>query len=206
MLNTSAERTPFQEHTEIRPRLFDLTATGPVLWGDGPPPPLVTYAHVAEYAFDGGSIRMASDFVMACTEDTGRERWRLKLSAHLYTPLEFIDGAIVFGTAGNGGGFHCVDLTTGEELYRVPTGGTEAYSWWGAHRILLIDTRRTTALVAVHARTGAEVERWSLGRFQVRPDSPRLLADGMFYATAFAPDRTQWLFSVDLTGGQALPR
>ena len=57
---------------------------------------------------------------MIClSDDTGEELFQLRTAPWLYTPLDFRDGRILFGTSGGNGYINCADALTGEMLWNV---------------------------------------------------------------------------------------
>ena len=198
LLNTFFERPSFLgDPQSVLAKRVAITSDGAVLIGDAPLPPLIEWVHSRSYPWDGNVLRMASDFVMECVEPNGNQHWRRRISAHLYMPIEFREGRAYFGTAGNGGRFHCIDPVTGVDHYSINTGGTELYNWWGNDRIVLTD-RRKPAVVVIDAHSGAELVRVGLGRYEVYESAPRILSGGLFFTRAFAPDRSQHIVRVDL--------
>ena len=53
--------------------------------------------------------------------------WQEKHRAYRYTPFEVVDGHVIFGTAGNGGGLYCYRLSDGKCMSAVRTRGTTKY-------------------------------------------------------------------------------
>lgn len=70
---------------------------------------------------DGRTYWVKNDTEMIClSDDTGEELFQLRTAPWLYTPLEFRDGRILFGTSGANGYINCADAITGKLLWNMP--------------------------------------------------------------------------------------
>lgn len=68
----------------------------------------------------GRTYWVKNDTELIClSDDTGEELFQLWTAPWLYTPLEFRDGRILFGTSGSNGYINCADALTGEMLWNV---------------------------------------------------------------------------------------
>jgi len=72
--------------------------------------------------------------------------WKIKLKGYIYTPIEYKNGDIVFGTAGAGGGLYYVDIISGEVKSLIINGGAAHYAWFD-DKVLLKDKKGNLQLV-----------------------------------------------------------
>lgn len=69
---------------------------------------------------EGRTYWVKNDTELIClSDDTGEELFQLRTAPWLYTPLEFRDGRILFGTSGANGYINCADAVTGEMLWNM---------------------------------------------------------------------------------------
>ncbi len=79
------------------------------------------------FSFPPYEISHLGSFGYLCRKD-GAEIWRYKGQGYLYTEIEKFDKYIVFGTAGHGGRFVCIELASGNIVFDVNTKGTTDYA------------------------------------------------------------------------------
>ena len=75
------------------------------------------------FSFPPYEISHVGSFGYLCQKD-GHEIWRYKGQGYLYTEIEKYDQYIVFGTAGHGGRFVCIELASGNVVFELNTKGT----------------------------------------------------------------------------------
>lgn len=75
------------------------------------------------------TLRYKNSRSYQCFDSSGRLLWTEKHKGYRYTEFEEIDGCIIFGTAGHGGGLYCYRKTDGKCLCAVDTKGTATYTW-----------------------------------------------------------------------------
>lgn len=68
----------------------------------------------------GRTYWVKNDTELIClSDDTGEDLFQLRTAPWLYTPLDFRDGRILFGTSGGNGYINCADALTGEMRWNV---------------------------------------------------------------------------------------
>lgn len=67
---------------------------------------------------------------------THEKKWTATIKGFLYTDIELVNNCLLFGTAGKGGAFYCIDLLTGHILTEHINGDASSYAWQNSSVIL----------------------------------------------------------------------
>ncbi len=83
------------------------------------------------FVFDEYQISHKGEWGYSCKKD-GVEIWQFSGRGYLYTDILRISDKIFFGTAGFGGYFYILNLSTGNPILSLRTGGTTVVKQCGA--------------------------------------------------------------------------
>ncbi len=98
---------------------------------------------------------------MIClSDDTGEELFQLRTAPWLYTPLEFRDGRLLFGTSGANGYINCADAVTGEMLWNVHL--INGCSYYATHDETVLVGDFSKRILRLDIRDGAVVDQLQL--------------------------------------------
>lgn len=163
-------------------KIMQITDTSLLEIGDAPAPSQIVVNDQKTYIFGNHEVKMASCFIMECRDTASKNvRWKLKLSAYLYTEIEEQNGILYFGTAGKGGRFYGVHLENGSVIFSYYTGGTEQFKWYKGE-VLLADRKNKPVLV--NPLTGIESRKVEFGKFAFTVDQFMLVISDKLYAVA----------------------
>ena len=95
---------------------------------------------------------------MIClSDDTGEELFQLRTAPWLYTPLDFRDGRILFGTSGGNGYINCADAVTGEMLWNVHL--LNGCSYYAVHDETVLVGDFSQRILRLDIRDGTIIEK-----------------------------------------------
>lgn len=163
-------------------KIVQITDTGLLEIGDAPTPSQIVENDKKTYIFGKQEVKMASCFIMECRDAASKNvRWKLKLSAYLYTEIEEQNGILYFGTAGKGGRLYGVHLEDGSVIFNYYTGGTVQFTWYNGE-VLLADHKGKPVLL--NPLTGIESQKFEFGKFRFTVDQFMLVIADKLYAVA----------------------
>lgn len=110
------------------------------------------------FVFDEYQISHKGEWGYSCKKDDV-EIWRFSGRGYLYTDIFRRSDQIYFGTAGSGGYFYILNISTGNSILSLRTGGTTVIKQRGACCYLYTDVgRRKSRLACVNLSDGRILE------------------------------------------------
>ncbi len=83
-----------------------------------------------EYEFGDKYLTYNQRSTIECFYKTTYEKiWKAKFKGFIYTNIELKNNCLLFGTAGRGGAFYCIELETGKIITEHINGGSSNYEW-----------------------------------------------------------------------------
>lgn len=165
---------------ESTARLLEIKDKGFMDLGKAPEPVANIYNDSKIYKFGNVEVYMHSPFIMACREwVSGKILWKTKIGSYLYTEVTEEEGVIYFGTAGNGGKFVAVDLTTGNIVYSYKTKGTVNFIFYQDY-VLLADKKYKSVLLK--RKDGSMFREIEFDNFNLTVDQHMIIYKDSLYA------------------------
>lgn len=114
----------------------------------------------SDYYFGGYHLRYNKRSTFDCFDkNTGAFKWKLKTKGYLYSEIYLKNNCLVFGTAGNGGAFYCVDLESGLVLSEFVNGDASQFEWM--HDLVVLKDKKGN-LVKISPEKNSVVDQLDL--------------------------------------------
>jgi hypothetical protein len=83
-----------------------------------------------EYTFGDKYLKYNQRSTIECFDkESHKNIWKVKFKGFIYTHIELKNNYLLFGTAGRGGAFYCIELETGKIITEHINGGCKFYEW-----------------------------------------------------------------------------
>lgn len=140
--------------------------------------------HLVSDDFDFGDYKIAhyKECGLICKR-AGEQRWRINCRGYLYTDILLFHDCVLFGTAGMGGHFYAIELSTGEIKCDVNTGGT-GYFILSGDIVYLLSRGKNSKVLAISADTWRIQDEITIGG-KVSSYSRLALECNRLYAVSF---------------------
>lgn len=136
----------------------------------------------SSFCFDDYCISHKGQTGFLCQKD-GKTVWTFQARAYLYTEIMRYKDHLYFGTAGNGGYFYLIELSTGVPLAQIKTGGTTCIEVLG-NKCYILQRDQITNLICVDMDTGEITDSVPLPG-KASADSRLQIIDGKVHAITF---------------------
>ena len=147
------------------------------------------YGHLSNDSFTFGEyvVSHKGEFGYQCHKN-GKLIWTKSLWAYLYTEIELIGENIVFGTAGHGGHFYSINLSSGETVIDINTKGTSLYYFDGEYFYIIVRNQKNSDLLKL-STTGEIVESVRMEGLYFDYECPFDKCDDRFYIVTLRQSR-----------------